>query len=165
MVEFIYSKLKLGYSFTSLVFDEVAYYLFTVEGRIVGPLRVQKGNIVLGIRFINNSEYKYNSSFEYEELDLNFIFWLFNALLPLSDNNLGPWFTFQEGMKKQCMFNDNSKKLINAQRLFYMTILESILSRRLCHFEFLTFYKFIIIDIYIYTISVVEMMQSILTMR
>ncbi|KAL6613619.1 hypothetical protein U3516DRAFT_867356 [Neocallimastix sp. 'constans'] len=36
-------------------------------------------------------------------------------------------------------FNDNSRRLINAQRPFCMTKLEYILSRRLCHYESLDF--------------------------
>ena len=49
-------------------------------------------------------------------------------------------------MTKQCIsndstifnFNDNSKELINTQKPFCMTKLETILSRRLFHFESLT---------------------------
>jgi len=45
-------------------------------------------------------------------------------------------------MTKQCMsndssifkYNDNSRRLINAQRPFCLTKLESILSKRLCHY-------------------------------
>ena len=36
-------------------------------------------------------------------------------------------------------YNDNSRRLINAQRPFCMTKLEYILSRRLCHYESLDF--------------------------
>jgi len=37
-------------------------------------------------------------------------------------------------------FNDNSWKLINAQKQFCITKLEPILSRRICNFEFLSSY-------------------------
>ncbi|ORX89484.1 beta and beta-prime subunits of DNA dependent RNA-polymerase [Neocallimastix californiae] len=146
LVEFTYRDLKLRYPFISCIFDEVAYYLFTDEGRIVRPLRVRKGNIVFGIRFIDIAEYISNSDFEYEELDPNFIFGLISALSPFPGNNHVSRLTFQAGMTKQCMsndstifnFNDNSRRLINAQKPFCMTKLEAILSRRLFHFESLT---------------------------
>ncbi|KAG4090461.1 beta and beta-prime subunits of DNA dependent RNA-polymerase [Neocallimastix lanati (nom. inval.)] len=129
LAEFTYRDLKLRYPFISCIFDEVAYYLFTDEGRIVRPLRVRKGNIVFGIRFIDVAEYISNSDFEYEELDPNFIFGLISALSPFPGNNHVSRLTFQAGMTKQCMsndstifnFNDNSRKLINAQKPFCMT--------------------------------------------
>ena len=143
---YTYRNLKLRYPFISCIFDEVAYYLFTDEGRIVRPLRVRKGNIVFGIRFIDFAEYISNSDFQYEELDPNFIFGLISALSPFPGNNHVSRLTFQAGMTKQCIsndstifnFNDNSKELINTQKPFCMTKLETILSRRLFHFESLT---------------------------
>ncbi|KAG4092770.1 beta and beta-prime subunits of DNA dependent RNA-polymerase [Neocallimastix lanati (nom. inval.)] len=146
---YTYRNLKLRYPFISCIFDEVAYYLFTDEGRIIRPLRVRKGNIVFGIRFIDFAEYVSNSDFEYEELDANFIFGLISALSPFPGNNHVPRLTFQASMTKQCIsndstifnFNDNSKELINTQKPFCMTKLETILSRRLFHFESLTLYN------------------------
>ena len=43
LVEFTFRDLKLRYHFISCIFD---------EGRIVGPLRVRKGNIVFGINLL-----------------------------------------------------------------------------------------------------------------
>ncbi|OUM56586.1 hypothetical protein PIROE2DRAFT_65452, partial [Piromyces sp. E2] len=39
LVEYTYKELKLTYPFISCLFDEVAYYLFTDEGRIVRPIK------------------------------------------------------------------------------------------------------------------------------
>jgi len=58
LVEFTYKVLKLKYLFISSIFNEVAYYLFTDEGRIVRPIKVLKNGIEIGIRFIDISEYK-----------------------------------------------------------------------------------------------------------
>ncbi|ORY20611.1 hypothetical protein LY90DRAFT_516632 [Neocallimastix californiae] len=119
LVEFTYRDLKLRYHFISCIFDEelITFLLMKEE-----------------------------FDFEYEELDPNFIFGLVSALSPFPGNNHVPRLTFQAGMTKQCMsndstifnFNDNYRKLINAQKPFCMTKLETILSRRLFHFESFT---------------------------
>jgi len=142
LVEYTYKELKLKYPFISCIFDEVAYYLFTDEGRIVRPIKVVKNDIEIGVRFIDIAEYKCNTEYKYEEIDPNFVFGLISALSPFPGNSHVPRLTFQAGMTKQCMsndstifhFNDNSRRLINAQRPFCMTKLETILSRRLCHY-------------------------------
>jgi len=142
LVEFTYKVLKLKYPFISCIFDEVAYYLFTDEGRIVRPLKVLRNGIEIGIRFIDIAEYKCNTEYDYEEIDPNFVFGLISALSPFPGNNHIPRLTFQAGMTKQCMsndstifkYNDNSRRLIHAQRPFCMTKLESILSQRLFHY-------------------------------
>ena len=58
LVEYTYNELKLKYPFISCLFDEIAYYLFTDEGRIVRPIKVLKNDIEIGIRFIDIAEYK-----------------------------------------------------------------------------------------------------------
>lgn len=143
LVEYTYKELKLTYPFISCLFDNVAFYLFTDEGRIMRPIKVLKNEFEIGVRFIDISEYKCNTEYVYEEIDPNFVFGLISALSPFPGNNHVPRLTFQAGMTKQCMsndstifqYNDNSRKLINAQRPFCMTKLESILSRRLCHYQ------------------------------
>jgi len=142
LVEYTYKELKLKYPFISCLFDEVAYYLFTDEGRIVRPIKVLKNGMEIGIRLIDIAEYKCNTEYDYEEIDPNFVFGLISALSPFPGNNHIPRLTFQAGMTKQCMsndstifkYNDNSRRLIYAQRPFCLTKLESILSRRLCHY-------------------------------
>jgi len=142
LVEYTYKELKLKYPFITCLFDEVAYYLFTDEGRIVRPIKVLKNGIEIGVRLIDIAEYKCNSEYEYVEIDPNFVFGMISALSPFPGNNHVPRLTFQAGMTKQCMsndstifkYNDNSRRLIHAQHPFCMTKLEFILSRRLCHY-------------------------------
>jgi len=143
LVDYTYKELKLEYPFISCIFDEVAYYLFTDEGRMVRPLKVLKNKELIGIRFIDIAEFKCNKDYTYEELDPNFVFGLISALSPFPGNNHVPRLTFQAGMTKQCMsndstifkYNDNSRKLVHAQKPFCMTRLEHFLSRRICHYE------------------------------
>ncbi|KAG4081642.1 beta and beta-prime subunits of DNA dependent RNA-polymerase [Neocallimastix lanati (nom. inval.)] len=144
----------IGFTTTDLVailincvFDNISYYLFTDEGRMFRPIRIKKNGKEIGIRLVEISENKININYQYEELDPNFIFGLISALSPFPGNNHVPRLTFQAGMTKQCMsndstifkYNDNSRRLINAQRPFCMTKLEYILSRRLCHYKSLDF--------------------------
>ncbi|KAG4082328.1 beta and beta-prime subunits of DNA dependent RNA-polymerase [Neocallimastix lanati (nom. inval.)] len=143
LVDYTYKVLKLKYPYISCVFDNISYYLFTDEGRMFRPIRIKKNGKEIGIRLVEISENKININYQYEELDPNFIFGLISALSPFPGNNHVPRLTFQAGMTKQCMsndstifkYNDNSRRLINAQRPFCMTKLEYILSRRLCHYN------------------------------
>ncbi|KAG4083537.1 beta and beta-prime subunits of DNA dependent RNA-polymerase [Neocallimastix lanati (nom. inval.)] len=143
LVDYTYKVLKLKYPYISCVFDNISYYLFTDEGRMFRPIRIKKNGKEIGIRLVEISENKININYQYEELDPNFIFGLISALSPFPGNNHVPRLTFQAGMTKQCMsndstifkYNDNSRRLINAQRPFCMTKLEYILSRRLCHYK------------------------------
>ncbi|KAL6592807.1 beta and beta-prime subunits of DNA dependent RNA-polymerase [Neocallimastix sp. 'constans'] len=147
LVDYTYKVLKLKYPYISCVFDNISYYLFTDEGRMFRPIRIKKNGKEIGIRLVEISENKININYQYEELDPNFIFGLISALSPFPGNNHVPRLTFQAGMTKQCMsndstifkYNDNSRRLINAQRPFCMTKLEYILSRRLCHYKSLDF--------------------------
>ncbi|KAG4081922.1 beta and beta-prime subunits of DNA dependent RNA-polymerase [Neocallimastix lanati (nom. inval.)] len=147
LVDYTYKVLKLKYTYISCVFDNISYYLFTDEGRMFRPIRIKKNGKEIGIRLVEISENKININYQYEELDPNFIFGLISALSPFPGNNHVPRLTFQAGMTKQCMsndstifkYNDNSRRLINAQRPFCMTKLEYILSRRLCHYKSLDF--------------------------
>ncbi|KAG4083333.1 beta and beta-prime subunits of DNA dependent RNA-polymerase [Neocallimastix lanati (nom. inval.)] len=147
LVDYTYKVLKLKYPYISCVFDNISYYLFKDEGRMFRPIRIKKNGKEIGIRLVEISENKININYQYEELDPNFIFGLISALSPFPGNNHVPRLTFQAGMTKQCMsndntifkYNDNSRSLINSQRPFCMTKLEYILSRRLCHYESLDF--------------------------
>ncbi len=147
LVDYTYKVLKLQYPYISCAFDNICYYLFTDEGRMLRPIRIKKGGKEIGIRLVEISENRLNANYEYEELDPNFSLGLISALSPFPGNNHVPRLTFQAGMTKQCMsndstifkYNDNSRRLINAQRPFCMTKLEAILSRRICHYEYLEF--------------------------
>jgi len=108
LVDLTYRELKLKYPFISCLFDEVAYYLSTDEGRIVRPIKIIKDEMEIGIRFVDIAEYKCNTGYKYEELDPNFVFGLVSALSPFPGNNHVPRLTFQAGMTKQCMSNDST---------------------------------------------------------
>jgi len=101
-VEYTYKELKLKYPFISCLFDEVDYYLFTDEGKIVRSIKVLKNGMEIGIRCIDIAEYKCNTEYKYKEIDPNFVF------SPFPGNNHVPRLTFQAGMTKHCISNDNT---------------------------------------------------------